>query len=96
MSQETFVVPDMYGWTLIGGMSLVSLLAQICLTEAYGKTNPVLASFVQYSGVFFNCLWGFILFEEVLSLMTVIGGICIIGGSIYLTRLKNTAALQKG
>lgn len=94
MAQENIVAPTGYGWFLIIGMSVVSLLAQICLTKAYGKTNPVLASFVQYSGVFFNALIGFVIFDEWLSTMTILGGIGIIGGSIYLTRLKS-GAVQK-
>ena len=58
------------------------------MTDAYATANPVVVSFVSYIGVFFNALWGFVIFQEMLTLLTVAGGILIIGGSMYLTKLK--------
>ena len=67
----------------------MSVLAQIWMTNAYATANPVVVSFVTYIGVFFNALWGFVLFDEALAAMTVAGGSLIIGGSMYLTKLKH-------
>ena len=36
-----------------------------------------------------TALWGFVIFQEMLTLLTVAGGILIIGGSMYLTKLKH-------
>lgn len=82
-------IPTPYEWALIAAMGIVTVIAQVWMTEAYAHANPVVVSFVAYIGVFFNALWGFVIFDEMLTLLTVVGGICIIGGSMYLTKLKH-------
>lgn len=84
-----FVVPDMResGWFI--ALGIITVIAQIWMTDAYSMTNPVVVSFVSYIGVFFNALWGLVIFGEMLTLLTVAGGVLIIGGSMYLTKLKH-------
>jgi drug/metabolite transporter (DMT)-like permease len=65
------------------------------MTMAYAAANPVVVSFVAYISVFFNALWGYVIFDEVLTILTIAGGIGIIGGSMYLTKLKNDRIAQK-
>lgn len=84
-----FVVPTGTDWLLYLALGILSVLAQIWMTNAYASANPVVVSFVTYIGVFFNALWGFVLFDEALAAMTVFGGALIIGGSMYLTKLKH-------
>lgn len=84
-----FVVPAGTDWLLYLALGVLSVLAQIWMTNAYATANPVVVSFVTYIGVFFNAVWGFVLFDEALAAMTVAGGALIIGGSMYLTKLKH-------
>ena len=71
------------------------MLAQIWMTRSYMYGNAVIVSFVAYIAVFFNSLWGFIFFDEVMTSMTLIGGILIIGGSMYLTKMKHERLKSK-
>ena len=84
-----FVMPAHGDWIYYGGLALFSVIAQIWMTNAYATANPVVVSFVSYIGVFFNALWGFVIFGEILTGLTVAGGVLIVGGSMYLTKLKH-------
>ncbi len=85
---ENCHMPSSYEIVLMIGIGVASLLAQALMTQAYGTSNTVLVSFVLYLGVFFNILWGYLFFGEIMHILSVIGGLLIIGGSIYLTLVK--------
>lgn len=89
VSGSGFVMPVGREWAFYAALGILSVIAQIWMTEAYATANPVIVSFVSYIGVFFNALWGFVIFDEMLTALTVIGGVLIIGGSMYLTKLKH-------
>ena len=77
--------PDTREWIILIGIAIVSLIAQVWMTQAYGTANQVLVSFIMYLGVFLNMLWGAVFFDEEIGFMTASGGILIIGSSIFLT-----------
>lgn len=89
LTQPSFQIPNGREWLLYIAMAIVTVLAQVWMTDAYASANAVVVSFVAYIAVFFNALWGYLVFGEVLTLLTVLGGICIVGGSMYLTKLKH-------
>jgi drug/metabolite transporter (DMT)-like permease len=84
-----FIMPDAFQWGLFIIMGILTLLAQIWMTNAYTVADPIIVSFVQYIGVFFNVVWGYLFFDESMALLSIAGGICIIGGSMYLSKLKH-------
>lgn len=88
---NNFVVPTIREFILLCILGVVSLLAQIFLTGAFGNANAVIVEVVRYIGIFFNAAWGFILFTESLSIYSIIGGILIVGASIVLSRQKSTS-----
>lgn len=83
-----FIWPNMHEWLLVLGMGIITVLAQIWMTNSYAFGNPVIVTFVAYIGVFFNAVWGYVIFDEMLTKLTILGGIFIIGGTMYLTKLK--------
>ncbi|MCI1248404.1 MAG: DMT family transporter [Megasphaera sp.] len=90
-----YQAPTWHEWGLYILLGIITVLAQIWMTMAYAAANPVVVSFVAYISVFFNALWGYVIFDEVLTILTIAGGIGIIGGSMYLTKLKNDRIAQK-
>ena len=90
-----FHCPDFHEWIFCLILGINSVLAQIWMTRSYMYGNAVIVSFVAYIAVFFNSLWGFIFFDEVMTSMTLIGGILIIGGSMYLTKMKHERLKSK-
>lgn len=89
VSGSGFVMPQGREWLFYAALGVLSVIAQIWMTDAYATANPVIVSFVSYIGVFFNALWGFVIFDEMLTALTLAGGLLIIGGSMYLTKLKH-------
>jgi len=89
-----FIMPTAYGWILVLLLSVVALMGQIFMTSAFSNASPVLVSFVQYIGIVFNAFWGFTIFGEGLTWMTIVGGLLIVGGSMYLTMLKSNRMEQ--
>ncbi len=95
MATGKYHMPNHYELILVIGIGLLSLLAQTLMTQAYGSANTVIVSFVLYIGIFFNALWGYMFFAEIMHKLSIIGGILIIGGSIYLTLVKNKVRKDK-
>ncbi len=87
-SFQSFVMPDLTQWGYITAIGLISLVGQYFLTGAFVTTNAVIAQFLQYIGIFFSAFWGFIIFDETLSMTTVFAGILMFMASIMLSRLK--------
>lgn len=86
---KNFHYPNNHEMILLVAIGLFSLLAQALMTQAYGLTSAVFVSFVLYLGVFFNALWGYLFFDEIMHALSITGGVLIIGGSILLTITKN-------
>ena len=84
-----FRMPDMTEWGFCIALGVFSVLGQIWITRSYMYGNAVVVSFVAYIAVFFNSLWGYVFYGEIMTAMTLTGGVLIIGGSMYLTKLKH-------
>lgn len=84
-----FRMPDMMEWGFCIALGIFSVLGQIWITRSYMYGNAVVVSFVAYIAVFFNSLWGYVFYGEIMTAMTLTGGVLIIGGSMYLTKLKH-------
>lgn len=83
-----FVWPDARQWGIIAIIGGISVFAQFFLTGAFVATNAVVAQFLQYIGVFFNAMWGFLIFGETLSWLTVCAGLLMFVASVMIARLK--------
>ena len=83
---KDFVIPNTREFILLIMLSVVSLLAQLFLTSAFSHENAAVVSVVRYIGVFFNAMWGFVIWGEVLTTYSLIGCGIIIGSSILLSR----------
>lgn len=82
-------MPTTYEAVLLVSIGITSLLAQAMMTQAYGLANQILVSFIMYLGVFLNAIWGYVFFDEVMNTLSIVGGVLIIGGSLYLTVSKS-------
>ncbi len=88
LSIRNFVVPNLTQWLLLLLMALVSVVAQICFTAAFGAANAIIVEIVRYIGVIFHGFWGVLIFGEVIGVRSVVGAILIVGASIQLSRMK--------
>ncbi|WP_431309022.1 EamA family transporter [Halalkalibacter lacteus] len=83
-----FVIPSFIGWVYLICIGVVSLIGQLVLTSAFTHENVMVVEVVRYIGIFFNMLWGFIIWGETLTIFSILGGTLIIAGSIALSRRK--------
>jgi len=90
-----FVWPDARQWGIIAIIGGISVFAQFFLTGAFVATNAVVAQFLQYIGVFFNAMWGFLIFGETLSWLTVCAGLLMFVASVMIARLKEQHSAQR-
>jgi drug/metabolite transporter (DMT)-like permease len=88
LTASDFVLPSGIEWLWIGGMSFFALAAQMLLTWAYQHTHSLVVSFTMYTGVLFHVWFGWILWDETLTLYSEIGGVLILAGSAFLLLLK--------
>lgn len=86
---NNFVMPSWADLLILIAIGVVSLIAQLFLTGAFTHENAVIVEVVRYIGIVINALWGFVLWGEVLTVYSIVGGILIIGGSIILSKLKD-------
>ncbi|WP_456278863.1 DMT family transporter [Bacillus sp. AK128] len=90
-----FVIPSLLGWFYLICVGVVSLIGQIVLTSAFTHENIIVVEVVRYIGIFFNVMWGFVIWGETISILSVIGGALIIAASIALSRQKNNVVSLK-
>lgn len=85
-------MPNSYEAVLLLAVGITSLLAQEFMTKGFEYANQVLVSFIMYMGIFLNAFWGYVFFGEIMTLLSLIGGIFIIAGSLYLTMMRKKNA----
>lgn len=88
VSVQEFIMPDPVQWIYLLAIGGITVFAQFFLTGAFVTTNAVVAQFLQYVGVFFSALFGFMAFDENLSWETILAGVAMFIGSVMLARLK--------
>lgn len=74
------------GWNLglIALLGTTSFVAQYCLTQAYRQERAGVVSTARYSGLVFNTLLGFLIWNELPDAVSLFGGALILLGSIGL------------
>lgn len=88
---QDFVVPNLTEAFYLLSIGLVSLVAQVFMTKAFTHGNVVVVNVVGYSGIVYSALWGFLFWREVPDMLTLAGGMLIIGGCIALSWKKKVA-----
>lgn len=89
---DSVKMPTQYEAMLLLAVGITSLLAQEFMTKGFEHANQVLVSFIMYMGIFLNAFWGYVFFGEIMSLLSLLGGIFIIVGSLYLTMMRKKSS----
>jgi S-adenosylmethionine uptake transporter len=79
--------PDAWHLTLLLGVGVSALLAQLALTRAYGSGHTLLAANLNYSGILFASFWGWLIWSDVLPLTSWIGIGLIVAAGVAATWL---------
>lgn len=86
--QNSFVIPDLYIWNTLLLMGLVYLGAQVALTNAYRVAPASLVSFYLYSQIIFGTIFGFLFFQELPDIYSILGSSLIIISGFFNYRTK--------
>lgn len=82
--QKNFQWPNFKECIIFALLGLISLGAQVTLSKAYHLSPPSLVSLYLYSRVLFTAIFGFIFFNEIPDIYSIMGCLLIlIGGYIY-------------
>ena len=87
---------DFFIFFLIG---ITGLLGNIVITEAYRKAEVSLITPIKYLNLIFAIIFGYILFNEIPSILTIIGSLFIISSTIIIftreKKLKKKSIISK-
>lgn len=81
---HNFVWPSGYQFGILIAIALVSLLGQVVLTQAFSSDNLIVVSVVRYIGIVFNITWGWLFWDEVPLMLSLIGGGLVVVSCIQL------------
>jgi len=83
-------VPTCTEWLLLIGVGTLTAIFQLLLTEAYRHEKASFLSPLSYTVIIFATVIGYILFDIVPTLLTIIGGfLIIVGGALtYILDVK--------
>jgi len=79
--------PTVYEWVLLlGGVGLTAQIAQVLLTNGLHKERAGRAMAMTYLQIVFAAFWGMLFFQEFPDMLSVIGALLVIGGTIVVAR----------
>jgi len=81
--REWFTNPG-YSWPFIVTMGVVAAFSFYCVFSAYSLASPSVVSLYEYSLIIWAIIIGYVLFNDVPSLRTLIGVSLIIGAGVYI------------
>tara|TARA_Y100001936_G_C16080015_1_gene677020 strand:- start:1685 stop:2524 length:840 start_codon:yes stop_codon:yes gene_type:complete len=95
MAFDTFHAITPFNFILLLGIGITSTLAQLALTRAYRTGKLLIVSALAYCTVLFACIWGILIWGEVLSFLSLIGTGLIIVGGVLSMKVSMTSHISK-
>ncbi|MGD8908856.1 MAG: DMT family transporter [Chromatiales bacterium] len=87
--------PNLQQWALFALVGLMGTLGQLFLTRGYAIASPAAVSPFTYASVLFGAFYGYLFWDETISLQFIIGALLIaMAGVLALYGRQRAAALQ--
>ncbi len=81
--QFTWHAHNLKGAALLAAVGLCATIAQIAMTRAYRLGHPLVTANLQYSGIVFSSIWGIIVWQDLLGVMSWVGiAIILVSGMV--------------
>lgn len=77
-----FVMPDVNDFFFLFLIGIFGCFGQIALTYAYRMAPASEVSIYNYSSIIFSMILGYVILNETVSLMSLIGGMLVVGASL--------------
>ncbi len=95
MVVPVWVWPAPWQWALLGGIGLVSALAQILMTEAYRRGEPTLLAPFEYSAILWTTLIGVLVWAELPDGWDFAGIAVLVGSGLYIWRREVALGIRR-
>lgn len=95
MSGTSFIFPNGEQWVLMLGIGVFAGIGQITLTQAYKMTNPGEVSIINYLGIIFSAILGFVFLNERISVRSYLGIALILTAALLLYFIKNSQEIGR-
>jgi drug/metabolite transporter (DMT)-like permease len=79
----SWVAPTLREWFLLGGCSLLSVVAQLLMTRALGRLTAVGMGIIQQTAVVLTLVGGWLFFQETISPLGAVGSLLTISGVLW-------------
>ncbi len=76
--------PDAIGWTLMIGLGLIATLGQFLLYEGFRYAPASALAPVEYSGLIWAFLYGYLIWAEIPAMNVFVGALIIVASSLVL------------
>jgi drug/metabolite transporter (DMT)-like permease len=76
--------PDAFGWVLMIGLGCISAAGQYILYEGFRHAPASTLAPIEYSGLIWAFLYGYLIWAEIPTLNVVAGALLIVGSSLVL------------
>ena len=95
MSGSDFIMPNGIQWVMLLGIGIFAGIGRIALTQAYKMTNPGEVSIINYLGIIFSAILGFVFLNERISTRSFIGIALILTAALLLYFMKNSKEIGR-
>lgn len=87
-------MPTLWDWVIMSGLGLVWASGMYFVARAYSLAQASVIAPFEYTPLLFNVLWGFFLWGEIPTLMTVIGALLTLLSGLYVLYRERGQALR--
>jgi len=81
---DTWMTPDLKGWTLMAGAGMCSVVAWIGFINGYRGSSPAILAPFEYTALIFGAVAGYLIWDELPDRWVVIGASTIIASGLYV------------
>ncbi len=93
---SSWVWPTFDQWLLILALGMVTWVAQIFMTKAYQQGAPGVVNIVGYTGIFYAAFFGYMFFEEKLTLLHTFGILIMLISVVTSTLISQSKKEKSG
>jgi len=81
---RAWTVPTLLDWVIMSGLGLVWAGGMYCMARAYSLAQASVVAPFEYASLPINMMWGFVIWREIPTLMTVAGAFLTLSSGLYI------------
>jgi drug/metabolite transporter (DMT)-like permease len=81
---RAWTMPTLLDWVIMSGLGLVWAGGMYCMARAYSLAQASVVAPFEYASLPINVMWGFVIWQEIPTLMTVAGAFLTLSSGMYI------------